>query len=176
MDKDELKLERYKSALGLLTFEAQFLWTIFSTFLLVHTILLGFIVQNSFKDNLFLNYNLPCFISGLVGLILIFPWYGTYKRNSDFYELRMAQSRICEPENWDLIADVGQKFADGKKVKLDGKDYQIGKWGMILRNRYSVPILVVVFLFVYLIIIFSSGPWNSKTSTQEVKKCCIETK
>lgn len=135
MNKKQLNLEKYKSTLDLLIFEAQFLWTIFSTFLLVHTIFLGFLVQNAFKENLFFNYNLPCFISGLIGLFLILPWYGTYKRNSDFYELRMAQSRQSEPKNWKLISNTGQKFADGGKVIVDGKEYKISYWGRILRNK-----------------------------------------
>lgn len=177
MSKEDPKLEKYKLALGLLTFEAQFLWTIFSTFLLVHAIFLGFIVQTAFKENSFFNYNLPCFLAGIVGIILVMPWYGTFRRNSDFYILRMAQSRESEPEDWNLVAGVGQKFADGQKVTVDGKEYRINLWGRILRNKISVPLLIIIFTLVYISIIISSGPWNKTTvndkikSSQEISNC-----
>jgi len=127
MEKEEMNLEKYKSALGLLTFEAQFLWTIFSTFLLVHSILLGFIMQSAFKDNHIFGNNVASFVSSIVGLVLIFPWYGTFKRNSGFYELRMAQTRESEPENWNLVASTGQKFAEGKEVEVDKTKFKISK-------------------------------------------------
>ncbi|HEX8561942.1 MAG TPA: hypothetical protein VF676_03075 [Flavobacterium sp.] len=169
MDQTEIEIEKYKSAVGLLSFETQFLWTIFSAFLVVHAIFLGFLAQNAFKDNVLFGYNLPCFVCGMVGLVLVLPWYGTFKRNSDFYLLRMAQSRELEPTGWKLIADVGRDFADGKKVQVSGEELRIGFWGRFLRNNVSIPLLICVFFLSYLFITFSSGPWYEKTEKQTVE-------
>ena len=141
-------------------YEGQLIWQIFGTFLVAHTVFLAFLLQampNVQQD--LLTYHWGIFFAGIVGLILCLPWIATYFRSADFYRFRMAQARLKEPEEWQLIRNTGEKFAEGHRVFIDGRLYQVSWIGKILRPTRSLPVLVVTFAIMYVIVIVISWPW-----------------
>jgi len=164
MDKKTDRIEKYKVAIELLRFEGEMLWKILSSYMIVNTIILGFIAQVTFEkiDKVVFSYYPICFIAGILGIILIFPWVGTFLRNSDYYHLRMAQAKKAEPKEWKLLKGKGEKFAEGGRVKILNESYQISCLGKLMRNKRAVYILVGIFGLIYLSLIVVFGPWWCK--------------
>lgn len=151
--------EKYEAALNLLFYEGQMLWQIMTAFMLIHTVILGFISQIIYKgESINIFNNLPCFVGGVLGLILIFPWWGTFERNSDYYHFRMAQAKEAEPNDWKLLMDDGENFAKGNQVDIRGEKFQIGYRGRLMRNKKAVYIALWAFTSIYLLIIIFSCP------------------
>ncbi len=160
MSEEEKQLKRYDSAIQLLIYEGQMLWTILASFLVTNTILLGFIGQmvSNMKPIIF-SSNWPCFIAGIFGFVLMFPWTGTFMRNSDYYHFRMEQAKEAEPDDYKLLKDRGETFAEGSNVVINGKTARIGHFACILRNKRAVYIMLLCFFFIYAFIIIAFGPW-----------------
>lgn len=153
MDKEEKELEMYKVAIDLVRFEGEMLWQINNAFMVVHTIFISFIAITGFSVTMENeNLNLPCFIGGILGIVLIVPWYGTFLRNSKYYHFRMAQAREIEPSGWDIIRGRAKQFADGKEVTID-EPYKMGFFSNWMKNKRALNWVISVFVIIYLILV-----------------------
>ena len=161
MDKDELKIEKYKISIELLKYEGEMLWQIMSVYMVINTILLGFISQLAFKNSNEYSpmYHPICFSASVFGLIILLPWLGTFIRNSDYYFFRMAQAKESEPDEWNLLKKDGANFAKGNQVKIEKQSYQIGRLGRFMKNKQAVYCMIVLFAISYFILIILYGPW-----------------
>ena len=165
MNEDSTNIQEYLTALDQVKYEGQLLWHIFSSFLLTHTIFVAFLLHSSFGATTFFNYRIGSFVAGFVGLLLCLPWAGSYLRSSAYYIFRMAQAREKEPQNWDLIRNKGELFSAGEEVNIGNEPYEISGLAKVLRTKRSVPLLIIVFAFVYLFVIIASGPWWKVTAS-----------
>ena len=88
----------------------------------------------------------------LIGIWLCIAWWATKERNHAYYIFRMAQARELEPDGWNYFKGKGQKFSDGKSIKIQGKCYQIPKLGQKLRKPAATMSILGTFFIVYLYI------------------------
>lgn len=142
------KHDNYRFAVDLLIYEGQMLWQIITVFMLAHTILIGFIanmVASNNEDNLF-----PIIIMTICGFILLFPWMGTFLRNSEYYEFRMSQAKSCEPKKRKLLRVDGENFSQHNQVVIGDKKHQIKDIGKWMKNKSAIRWLIYSFGIIYL--------------------------
>lgn len=153
MNQEEEKIEKYKVATELIKYYNDNLRRSISDFILIHTILLGFILVKAFDRSQDSHEILFLFLLSLFGFILCWFWYGNCERARCHRALRFAQAGAAEPEEWSLIAGFGKRFSEGKVVEIGGKRYCIGWLGRVIHNR-DVIFLIGGFACVYLVIMF----------------------
>jgi hypothetical protein len=151
------KHEKYKIALDEARHAADLLWKIFNAFMVAQTIFLSFILDNIFSNPHNPKYIPEVFYPSILGLL----WYGTFQRSHAYYIFRIAQAIDNEPNGWNIIGGAGKRFAEGEEYVSTStkKPIRIPKLGQALRLKISVPLLIGLFAFTYLVIIFFSGPW-----------------
>lgn len=159
MNGESKSIDKYQSAIEQVRYEGQLLWQIFGTFLLAQTVFLAFLLQSALGREPIVGYHLGNFFAALVGLLLCVPWAASYLRSSYYYIFRMAQARESEPSTWNLIKGDGEKFAAGCEVTIGEKSYRVGWFARVFRTQYSVPLLIVFFVMIYLGIFILNGPW-----------------
>ena len=153
----DIKAE-YESALEMVRYHGMLLWQIFQAFILAITVLSGFIFQKITPKFIGVS-NLQLFVGSLVGFLISILWLATFKRNSDYYNFRIAQAKEIESRlNYRILQD-GEDFSEGYKVKIQNKPYKIGILGAILRTSIATPILISIFIVIYLFFMLVSGPW-----------------
>ncbi len=157
MNDDNKDLDPYQVILEHVRYEGQLLWQIYGNFLLVHTIFMAFLLQAAFGNSQATSGNRPGAVAtSILGLILCIPWLATYLRASDYYAFRMAQARATEPWEWNFLKGAGQKFAEGKEVKIGEDKYRVSWLGRVLRTKYSARLPICAFALVYLIVLVLS--------------------
>jgi hypothetical protein len=154
MENNDEKKILYKIAVEQVRHEANLSWYVFQTYIIVHTILVGFLLSNAFAKSLASPYGI--LIISAVGLFLCIPWRATSKRNSAYHHFRMAQARELEPEGWDFLKGKGKSFADGNEVEAGGEKHKITCLAQILRRPVAAKYIVYAFVLVYIITLFSS--------------------
>lgn len=158
--KEENKSEdRYQTAIAQLRHDAQLSWQIFGLFLLAHTVLLAFLLHYALGRQQIVCYYPGCFFAALVGLLLGVLWLASHGRSSAYYHLRMAQAKEAEPSGWNLLKGDGEDFAHGDRVTIGGKSCHIPWLSRVLPTKYSAPLLIVIFILIYLSIFILNGPW-----------------
>jgi hypothetical protein len=157
-DSDQTTRDRYAHALEQVRYEGQLLWQIFGAFLLAHTVFLAFLLQIAFSNH-GTGYQPAVFFPGLLGFFLCLPWFASYSRSSDYYLFRMAQAKNAEPEDWNIIRGIGERFSEGSSVEIDGRSYRVNWLGRVLRTKRSVPALILAFTLVYAGLVVCRGPW-----------------
>lgn len=144
-------IEVYKISLEQVRYEGNLTWKVFSSFLLTHTIFLGFLLtylsKGAQKEILFL--------TSLFGLVLCLPWLAAYLRSSDYYRFRMAQARKAEPESHSLLKQ-GKLFSEGASTHLN---YRMGWLARTLPTKQGAIFLIITYIMFYLII-FISTIWS----------------
>ena len=156
--REDTQLHRYKCAMALVMEEGGLLWKVFGTFLVAHTIFMAFLLKESMVS-LDAKWRPGSFLAALFGVILCFPWFVVYIRNSAYYVFYIAQAKRAEPSGWDLMKGSGESFSAGKPVTIEGKVYRICWLGRVLRARWSIPLLILGFVVIYLVVLILSGPW-----------------
>ena len=155
------KKEIFKTALQLLTLEAQLLSNIFTAFLIAHSIIIGALITTILNSDFILCFcfNLKVFLIGLVGVLLSLLWLFSYLRGSSYYSLRITQAYENEPKGWFLYDTIEDDFSNGKAVKIGDRDCRINYFGRLFNIRIIMIILILVFLLSYTISVISFGPW-----------------
>ncbi|MCW3110274.1 MAG: hypothetical protein JWQ09_4780 [Segetibacter sp.] len=151
--------DRYDQAIKLLLFEGDMLWKIVTAFMVVHTLFVGIIVQwlMKYKSSEELHLSIPCCVAGVMGLIMIIPWYGTFVRNTAYYNFRMKQAKFSEEYLNGLLKDEGERFAAGKYVTISDEEIRIPWAGRMMNNKVSIIWLIWIFIIIYLLIITGYG-------------------
>lgn len=150
MEDQQIQLERYKIAVEKVRYEGKLGWDNFRTFLIAHSIFIGFLLKDVFESQDI--YSIESFCVSLIGIWLCIAWWATKKRNHVYYIFRMAQARELEPDGWNYFKEKGQKFSDGKSVEIQGECYQISKLGQKLRKPAATMSILGIFFIVYLCI------------------------
>lgn len=158
--KDREKL--YELALKNSMHEGVVLWSSSQIFLLANTIITAFITNGLFDEQkkFISDPNPPIFVICLLGIIISFVWLGTYQRRSNYYKFRATQVRQREPENWNLMAGDGKNFADGDTIEICGEKLNLGFLGKAFRPNKSMPILITLFIIMYIVTIFFVSPFK----------------
>lgn len=140
--------------------ETQVLWQSSEIFLLANTILYAFIAQHIFglDNQILLKPNLGLFTIAVLGIIICITWLGSYRRISNYYRFRIAQTRQREPEGWHLYNGDGKSFSEGNKVEIFGKTYSLG-FGRAFKNHNIVVAIIVLFILIYLTVFVITSPW-----------------
>jgi hypothetical protein len=152
--------KQYDRAITLIQYYVQLFWLIFGAFLLAETVLISAIAAIA-KDGP------DAFVFGgsILGLLLVIPWWATYRYNHALYALRIHEARSLEPA-------VGTFFTNGKELidrgvsSLDPK-IRIPCLARCLAPRHSVFSLIVVFAVAFFVILVTHLPstWRDTTPT-----------
>ncbi len=153
------KISKYLAASEIFKLEGQLLWQRFGAFLLIHTVLLAFILKGVFEQQQPIRPNQSLFATGILGIILCFLWLLTYSRGWQYSDFRTAQLHDAEPSNWNLVAGAGKKFADGERVVIGSKDYQMNLLSK-MPQKYVFGAVIGSFALVYMGIMLVSWPWR----------------
>jgi hypothetical protein len=157
-DKDQ---QRYSAALDLLGQERQLFWQTFSAFLLAHTVFMAFLLQAVSHSDI-PSWSPVLWLASWLGFILCVPWLAAQWRTSAYNDLRMAQAREAEPAPWRLLKDISQAFAEGNRVIIEERPFQLPRLirRLRLRTTYSVMALIGLFAVMYVVIAILTGPWS----------------
>lgn len=154
MDKLEEKIEKYKTAVGLIKYYNDNLRRSISDFILAHTILFAFILTKNF-DVQTIRPNAMFFWVASFGFLLCLFWYGNCVRFRAHRDLRFAQAREAEPDEWNLINGDGKRFSDGRQVSVNGVKIRMGLAGRLV-DKIDIVVLCGGFSVIYLIIMFQN--------------------
>lgn len=147
--------KQYDRAITLIQYYVQLMWLVLSAFLLAETVLLGAIAAVA-KDGP------DAFVFGgaLLGLILVIPWWTSFRYNHALYALRVFEARSLEPQ-------VGSFFTNGRVVIESGsspldRSIRIPWLARRLAPRHAVSFLIWVFAasFVVILISYHPGTWR----------------
>jgi len=158
---DEKNQQRYSAALDLLGQERQLFWQTFSAFLLAHTVFMAFLLQAVSRSDI-PSWSPGLWLTSWLGFMLCGPWLAAQWRTSAYNDLRMAQAREAEPVPWKLLRDIGQAFAEGNRVTIEERPFQLPRLirRLRLRTTYSVMALIGLFAAMYVVIFILTGPWS----------------
>lgn len=150
-DKNRMdQTERYNAALAAARYEGGLLWQIFSVFLLIHTVNVGFIFQGvSAPPEASLNYRIE--VACILGLLLCLLWTATYLRNSAHYKFYLARARETEPLEWNLYGGSGRIFSEGGTVEVGSQRHKLPAIANYVRSGRMIPPVIVVFIVVYVL-------------------------
>jgi hypothetical protein len=143
--------KQYDRAITLIQYYVQLVWLIFGAFLLTETVLIGAIASVA-KDGP------DAFVFGgaILGLILIIPWWTSYRYNHALYTLRVREAYSLEPANGTFFTN-GKTLIDTGATSLD-PDIRIPRIARIFAPRHSVSSLIFIFAVAFIIILVSYWP------------------
>jgi hypothetical protein len=142
--KNSDKHKNYDRAIVLIQNQVQLFWLVFGAFLITETMILGGIISTE-KGNLW------TFFGAIFGLLLCIPWWGSFRYNHKFYELRMAEAREFEPKQGNFFNN-GKRLIEGKIVDLK-KTKGLLLTGDAMRPSTSIKYLIILYIVAYLLII-----------------------
>ncbi|MBU1099796.1 MAG: hypothetical protein KKA84_05255 [Bacteroidetes bacterium] len=147
---DENIQRQYDRAISLVEYYVQLTWLVFGAFLLTETVLLAAIASISDKSGSSENW---VFGGAILGLILTYPWWASFRYNHTLYLLHLTEAVKSEPV-------TGLFFTNGKRL-IDGEAF-LGPlqesikipWAARLRTpNFSVQLLIVAFIIVFMLIV-----------------------
>jgi putative Ca2+/H+ antiporter (TMEM165/GDT1 family) len=104
--------EKYGAAISLIEQQFQIFWLVFGAFLLAETVLLGGVVSIA-KDG-----PTELILGGAtVGLLLVVPWWTSFRYNHAMYTLRIMQARAFEPGSGSFFEEGRRLIEDGQPVR-----------------------------------------------------------
>lgn len=158
--KIEHQINKYQSALNLLFYEGQIAWQMNLLFIGLN-VGIGTIIGGSLScisNNYFLI--LPF---SIVGILINIGWLGTFKRNSKYYNFRMAQARETEPQEWQLVNGRGYKFSKGQEVIIynrgienSDKAHKLSHFEKWASNKISIELAIWIFIGGFLLLFIIS--------------------
>lgn len=159
IEQEQKQAQAYSHALDLLKYEGEMLWQILGTYMVVNTLLIGFIGQAIITNpNFSTNGSWPCVFGGFFGLAMVIPWYGTFLRNSKYYRFRMDQARKLEDLQFPLLNGDGHLFAENNKVPGIEKPHHLHHISAWMRNKRAADILILSFVIIYFLAIVYCWP------------------
>ena len=151
--------EEYDRALSLMQYHIQLLWQEFGAFLLVETVLIGFLGTSLAQEITSTPNSLLAFGGATLGLLLCLPWWSTYWHNYKYYELRIVQARRHEITLGISLLTEGKNLSSGEGVKIDGITIRHPFSARLLPPRRAMPGLIILFGFAFLALIAITWPW-----------------
>ena len=138
---------KYGWALQLVQYEVQRLWVVFGVFLLAETVLLGGVGQVLAGGSTELALG-----GGVLGFLLIMPWWATFEYIRLFYLLRIEQAKEFEPRVARFLTE-GDALFRGQRIR----NIKIGWLIRAFRPHRAVGFLITLFAIAFLIIIGITG-------------------
>lgn len=153
ISKAEIADKEYNYAISLIQYHIQLLWSQFGIFLLVETIIIGFIgtAITSDEPNRFF-----VLVGSIFGFVICFPWWSTFIHNYQYYILRMAQARKHEKKLGIKLLSEGKQMSEGYPVEIDNKIYKHTMLAMILPPRRAIKFLIILFWLLFVVLIIFS--------------------
>ncbi len=140
--------KEYQFAISLMQYATSLLWQQFGVFMLVETIIIGYLGNALIDENnqLVLGKNPLVFIGSILGLFICILWYFTFEHNYRSYLLRMKQSKRHEKLLGFSLFTEGEKEYDNSNIP---------RW---LRPHNAFKLLIIVFIIGYIILICVTNP------------------
>lgn len=160
--RPDLDIAPYTAAIALIGQQATLLWTVSGAFFIPQTALLAFLLTR----DAYPAWDPSVFAGALIGIPLLAIWYATLRRAAVMYELRMAQAREVEPQDWGFLTR-GRVVAEGGTAVVDGTRYAIPRHARVLRTRYASRVLAGILVLAYSSLIALSGWWWSSDVQDE---------
>ncbi len=152
-DNDPQK--QYDRAISLVEYYVQVTWLVFGAFLLTETILLAAIVSISDKCGTHEKWVLG---GALLGLILSYPWWASFRYNHALYLLHLTEAENCEPENGCFFTN-GKALINGKSFSGPRKEKIKIPWAArLVSPSMSVNLLIIIFAMVFILIAYTKIP------------------
>ena len=142
--KNSDKHKNYDRAILLIQNQVQLFWLVFGAFLITETMILGSIISTE-KGNLW------TFIGAFFGFLLCIPWWGSFRYNHKFYELRIAEAREFEPKKGGFFNN-GKRLIEGKIVDLKKTKRTLSLTGDAMRPNTSIMFLILIYAIAYFLI------------------------
>jgi hypothetical protein len=147
-NKDYEKAEKgYEFSISLLQYHTQLLWQEFGVFLLIQTIIIGFIgttLSNEFPNKTWL------IIMAILGLLICLPWYSTFLHNYEYYLLRIAQAKKYEAIlGLDLLLE-GKNLYSTDGVEIGEQKLKHGAMAKNLPPKTAFLLLILLFALIFL--------------------------
>jgi hypothetical protein len=149
-------MELYNAALSAARYEGTLLWQIFSVFLIIHTAIVGFVMQG-IDAHMGVCKDFRILIASLAGISLCLLWAATYSRNAAHYRYYLARARENEPPDWHLYGGSGKDFSHGKPIKLGANAAELSRPARWVKSGRMIPPVICVFLSVYIIGLIASS-------------------
>jgi hypothetical protein len=140
--------KEYQYAISLMQFATTLLWQQFGVFMLVETIIIGYLGSALIDKNnqLVLAQNLFVFVGSILGFIICILWYSTFEHNHKSYLLRMSQAKRHEQ-----VLGVSL-FTEGEK------EYVNSHIPRLLRPHGAFRLLIISFSILFVVLIFVTMP------------------
>ena len=154
--------KQYDRAISLIQYYVNLTWLIFGAFLLTETVLLAGIASIA-KDG-------PVswiFGGSILGLILAFPWWSSFKYNHALYVLRMTEASKCEPMAGQFFSTGRQLINGANLCDPRGRRVTIPAAARYLSPSHSVTLLIYCFAIVFLVLVITNFPWKVKVEDKQ---------
>ena len=123
-------------------YHIQLLWWIFGAFLLSETVILG-AAASLIRDG----QNKLSIALSVFGLLLLFPWWSSFRHNYSYYLLRIRQAKKLECEHEGLLHE-GETLSRGEEVHCIKMPWSARK----LPPRNGIPFLILMFGAVFILV------------------------
>jgi hypothetical protein len=153
--------EDYDRALQLVQHHAQVVWWAFGTYLVTHTLILGFLTKAISEYDPSKSNNIRICILGasIFGFLLALLWWITFSYTHTQYVLRIKQAIRHEP-NLGMLLSEGDKLAKEGSVCVNDHPVSMGYIVHKIPPRYAFRILMLLFAVAYIFIAYIFGPWH----------------
>jgi len=155
--------KEYERAISLMVYHTELLWEEFGAFLLAETVLTGFLgtalLSAAQQTKAIVAENLVLFSGSILGFLLCIPWYATFLHNYQYYRLRVEQARRHESALGMTLLSEGQKLSSGEAIRVGDMKLRLPALARCIPPRRSVPLLIAMFAFTFLVLIAITGPW-----------------
>lgn len=159
------RLEQYKSAVALMSYDGSIMWRIMQAFLLPQSIILTYVLTSPFADVMkeetpkLFQWNSHIFFVALFCLVLCVPWYLLCNRSVASYDFSVRNARHLEPPGWEVIGGKRTNYFDGKEVDIgDGCGSLKLKWHSKMKIRHTSHIIIGTFALTFFALVVLSSP------------------
>lgn len=163
MKEKEIK-ENYKYLFDMVLHESKFAWETGSVFLLVNTVLAGFLGTNlkTFLESTQTQDQWFLLMAPFLGIAISILWFFSLKRIQIRQGYWIAREYEAYKENWlmPIFSGDAKTLADGGIVKADGERFDLKIFGIInLPSQKALAFVIILFLLFYISIIAMSLDW-----------------
>ncbi len=159
------RVEQYKSAVKLMSYDGSIMWRIMQAFLLPQGIILTYVLTTPVirltaeEPSGFLGWNPDIFFIALFCFVLCIPWFLVCSRSIASYNFSVRNARHLEPHGWKVIGGKRTLYFNGKEVDIkDGLGPLKLKWHSKMRIKNTSYIIIGAFALTFIALVVSSLP------------------
>lgn len=144
---------QYDRAIALIQYYVQLTWLVFGAFLLAETVLLTAIGSLLGSGD-----HALAFAGALFGLLLVLPWWASFKYNHSLYKLRVYEARALETVVAEFFTRGNTLLTTGRVVVAEFPEIRMPRLARILAPRRSVSLLIALFALAFASLAIHSWP------------------